>query len=374
METSVDVETAGPFLDEVGQDAATRWSWPLRIGLLGGLLAAMAVVAIVSAISTQQKSANPSPPELIAFRGLHPTVTQTLAARYEDTNGDLLADPPAADAALLHPTTLVLSHYTGDEEGLPRVDWKGLQRSLSQATGVPVKVQAYLNTEQEISAVAAGEIHLVAAHSAEIPCLVNTAGLIPFAELSTPEAIDGNRLVFAVPPDSPHRTLADLRGGVLVCTAPDSITGYRAAIVATYLETTMQPDVDYQVYFSHKHERSVRGLAIGKFSFIALSNDVLERMLRENRIKESQIRIIYESQVIPRLAIGHVHQLAPDLVEHVRQAVLGFDNKDVEAPPPGDRFRFVPTDYRKDYAFIRRLDDSFEPRFGQIFQSDASGF
>jgi len=27
--------------------------------------------------------------------------------------------------------------------------------------------------------------------------------------------------------------------------------------------------------------------------------------------------------------------------------------------------RFQPIDYRKDFAFVRQIDDSFDPRFGQ---------
>ncbi len=374
MEASLQLPTDATFVDgnESSPTVNVKWSWQLRAGLVGSLFAAIAAIGLIAIVSARQKSAD-ADSTLVAFRGLNSTVKNHLDAQYSDTNGDLLADPPGP-AGLLRPETLVLAHYMGDDEGRPRVDWKGLEAKLELATGRPVDVEAYLHTPDEIKAVADGKVHLVAAHAAEIPSLVNDSGLVPFAELRSPEGTDGNRLVVAVPPRSQVTSLEGLRGKLLVCTEPDSITGYRAAIVAIGLETGMQPNVDYQIYFSHKHERSIRGLAIGKFPFIALSNDVLRRMLDEDRIKKSQVRVIYESEVIPRLTIGHVHQLAPDLVAKVKAAVIEFGNENVEREPGTDPFRFIEADYRNEYDFVRRLDDAFSPRFGQIFQAEFGQF
>ncbi len=372
MEASLQLPSEATLVDENDSSPSVKWSWRLRAGLVGSLFAAIAAIGLIAIVSARQKSAG-ADSTLVAFRGLNSTVKNRLDAQYSDANGDLLADPPGP-AGMLRPETLVLAHYMGDDEGRPRVDWKGLEAKLELATGRAVNVEAYLHTPGEIQAVADGKVHLVAAHSAEIPSLVNEAGLVPFAELKSPEGTDGNRLVVAVPPRSQVTSLKGLRGKLLVCTEPDSITGYRAAIVAIGLETGMQPNADYQIYFSHKHERSIRGLAIGKFPFIALSNDVLRRMLDEDRIKESQIRVIYESDVIPRLTIGHIHGLEPHLVDQVKAAVLGFDNEDAERESGTAPFQFIETDYKNEYDFVRRLDDAFSPRFGQIFQSEFEAF
>lgn len=343
---------------------SASWSWPLRLGLLLSLVASTGVIAAMAHVVVQRKAAEQEQDALLAFRGLHPEVTQSLDAAYTDGDGDLIADTPVGASALISPQPVVLAHYLGDDEGESRVDWEAMKQRLTEATGREVEIRAYLHTPEEREAIARGEIQLVAAHSAEVPRLVNTAGLVPFAELGAEGTVDGNRLVIAVGPDSKTESLEELRGKTLVCTEPDSLTGYRAAIVAIYLETGMLPSVDYEIYFSHKHERSIRGVAIGKFPFIALSNDVLDRMLQRGRVDSSEYRVLFESQPIPRLTIGHVHSLAPDLADRVKRAVLNFDNR------PASPYRFRPINYRQDYGFARRLDDAFEPRFGQIFSLD----
>lgn len=303
----------------------------------------------------------------MAFKGLGESSTQSLDPAHQDSDADLIADSPSDSTAWISPQPLVMAHYLGDDEGTLRVDWEALAQKLSETIKRDVEAVAYLHTPEEIEDIAQGRIQLVAAHSAEIPKLVNSAGLVPFAELATDQAVDGNRLIIAVKHDSPAKSLEALRGKTLVCTEPDSLTGYRAAIVAIYLETGMRPNADYEIYFSHKHERSIRGVAIGKFPFIALSNDVLDRMLDQGRVERAEYRVLYESQPIPRLTVGHIHTLSPELVRRVKDAIFEFDNR-TSSP-----YRFRPVRYLQDYGFARRLDEAFEPRFGQDFLLDGAG-
>jgi phosphonate transport system substrate-binding protein len=360
-----------PSLQDYGVEQGSQWSWGLRLTLLAGLLGAAGVIAGVAAFSIHQKSLYAYQQDLLGFKGLSERPANSLDERYRDADGDLLADSPAAPSECIDPEPLVLAHYLGDDEGVLRVDWESLREMLTARTGKIVTLQPYLHTPDEIAAVVEGEIHLVAAHSAEIPSLVNTAGLVPFAELGTAERADGNRLVIAVGPQSTATSLKELRGGTLICTEPGSVTGYRAAIIAIYMETGMVPGVDYDIYFSHKHERSIRGLAIGKFPFVALSHDVLERMLEEGQIRPSKFRVLFESCPLPRLTVGHAHQLDPEIRDSTISAVLDFENAATDDDQP---LRFVPIDYKANYEFARRLDDAFDARFGQIFMPDTRGF
>jgi phosphonate transport system substrate-binding protein len=352
-----------------GEESSVRpsiesWSWKLVATLVLGLSAAISMIAWAGIAAMHRESIAEDREELLGFRALNSTIQKSLDPRFVDANGDLVADPPASSGDFLSPETLVLAHYLGDDEGKLRVDWDALRKKLAEATGREVTVQAYIHTPEEVEAVAAGRIHLLAAHSAEIPSNVNSAGLVPFAELGTDQATDGNRLLIAAVPDDSIRTLADLRGKKLVCTSPESITGYRAAIVAIYLETGMVPVRDYKIAFSHKHDWSARGLAVGKFQIVALSNDMVKQMVRQDRLRETEFRVLYRSEPIPRLTIGHTHNLAPDIVDAVAKAVLEFENRG------GEPYRFQPVDYRRDYEFVRRLDDAFAPRFGDVFMVD----
>ncbi len=76
--------------------------------------------------------------------------------------------------------------------------------------------------------------------------------------------------------------------------------------------------------------------------------------------------MIYRSQVIPRLTFGHVYNLKPELAAQITAAALSFDNVggalDEAATEP---MRFLSVDYKLDFEFVRRIDDSFDPRFGK---------
>ena len=351
-------------------DVATDLQKQRRTNLLLmlGLLVAIIVIAAMAFVTSENRMADLEQRDLIAFQGLGEEVRKTLVEGFRDGNGDLLADPPTELSQLLDPKSIVLAHYPGDDEGRLRVDWDGLQLHLRKEMGKSVHLQAYLHTSEEIEMITQGEIHLVAAHSAEVPLLVNNAGFVPVAELGTPNGPDGNKLLIAVAPESDINKLEDLRGETLVCTEPDSITGYRAAIVAIAEQTGMRPGIDYDIYYSHKQERSIRGLAIGKFKFVALSYDVLQRMLEESRVKEADYRVIYESQVIPRLTIGYIHNLIPELCEKAKAAILSFENQGGGDKSLEVASGFFPIDYQRDYLFLRRLDDAFEPRFSEIFE------
>jgi phosphonate transport system substrate-binding protein len=125
------------------------------------------------------------------------------------------------------------------------------------------------------------------------------------------------------------------------------------------------------VHFSFRQTRSVQGLGAGEFEVTALSHDKLSEMLAGGEIKPAQFRVVYESRVIPRLTIGHVWNLKPDLAEQMTKAALEFDNANAAADEAtSEPMRFLAVDYRRDFEFVRRIDDSFDPRFGKKLRAD----
>ena len=88
-------------------------------------------------------------------------------------------------------------------------------------------------------------------------------------------------------------------------------------------------------------------------------------MLKQGSIKPTDYRVIYQSEVIPRLTIGYVYNLEPDLAEKVTSAALDFANEGGAARriDSGQPMRFFPINYTQDFEFVRTVDDSFDPRF-----------
>ena len=175
--------------------------------------------------------------------------------------------------------------------------------------------------------------------------------------------VRGNRLDLAVPPKSTIRKLADVKGRRLTCTTPVSITGYRAAVAMLMQEAGLRPNVDYSIDFSLGQRSSIERLAAGELEVAALSDDKLQSMIEAGEVEEADIRVIYQSEPIPRFTIGYVHNLDPDLAAKVTEAMLNFENKggpleEGQQSPA----RFIAVDYRDQFEFVRKIDESFDPR------------
>jgi phosphonate transport system substrate-binding protein len=144
------------------------------------------------------------------------------------------------------------------------------------------------------------------------------------------------------------------------------MTGYRAAIIVLAQQAGLRLDGDYAINFSLGQKRSVLGLIGGDYSVAALSDDKVQSMLKKGSIKASDYRVIYQSEVIPRLTIGYVYNLDPALAAKVTSAALNFKNEGGGAEEStGEPMRFFPTDYKKDFEFVRTVDNSFDPRFSK---------
>ncbi len=334
--------------------------------LLAAVLGAAALLIGFNLFRGAQEQANlrASQDRLVAYHGLTAPGRKRLAPMYEDKQGRMVADAPADAEKLLDPDTLVLAHYQDADTETQLVDWEAIATNLAQATGKKIVRQEYLNSADDVAAIKAGQIHIVALHAADAPYVVNNAGFVPVANLGNEDGAHGNHLDIVVAARSNVSKLADLRGATLTCTTPDSITGYRAAIAVLAQEANLRPDVDYWVNFSHGQKKSVLGLAAGDFEIAALSDDKLQSMLGKGSVKADDYRTIYESQVVPRLTIGYVYNLAPERAAQVAAAVIDFTNESGPADEAtGKPMRFYATDYKKDFEFVRRIDDIFDPRF-----------
>jgi phosphonate transport system substrate-binding protein len=262
----------------------------------------------------------------------------------------LLADAPGDPDKLIDPDTLILAHYVDADDDAQLVDWAALQAQLAEATGKNIVGREFWNSADDVAAVKAGKVQLVALHAADTPYLVNNAGFIPVAVLGTEAGATGNRLNIAVPASSTIEKLADLRGHTLTCTAPDSMTGYRAAVVVLMQEAGLVADRDYTIAFSHGQRRSVLGLVAGEFAAAALSDDKVKSMLKNGSIKADDYRVIHQSQVIPRLTIGYVYNLKPELAAKATAVILQFQNEGGHtAESDSVPMRFFPTDYKQDF-------------------------
>ncbi len=342
------------------------WARVILFLCLGGVVAYVGVAAVSTA--HEREYLRQTQTRTVASAGLTVTGRKGLSSKFTDKDGRLLADPPASADQWINPDTLVVAHIDGADEN-PGTSWAEWEEHLATITGKKVVDQTYTNSASQIAAAASGKVTLLALHAADAPFLVNNYGFEPLAVLGDQSGINGNRVDLIVPAGSPIAAPADLKGHRLVCTTPSSITGYRAAIAVLMQDQGLRPNVDYEITWSLGQKRSITGIAEKTFEAAAVSDDKVQSLMDKGTISPSEFKTIYQSPVIPRTTIGCFYNLNPTLVEQLRQAILPAV---ASAPASGpttspsiasDTLKFMPVDYKRDFEFVRMIDDQFDPRF-----------
>jgi len=341
-----------------------------RVILFLCLASVMVYVGVAAQQTMQSKEiVRRSQNHAMASAGLSIRGPKTLASKFTDKQGRLLADAPESADQWINPDILVVAHIAGADE-TPGNSWAEWEARLAKVTGKKVVDQTYINSADQIAAAGSGKVTLLALHAADAPFLVNNYGFQPLAVLGDQSGINGKRLDLIVPAASPIAKPADLKGHRLVCTVPSSITGYRAAIAYLMQDQSLRPNVDYEIIWSTGQKHSITGIAEKKYEAAAVSDEKLESLLAKDTVEAAQYRVIYQSPVIPRTTIGYFYNLNPVLAEQLRQAILS------PGPTTGptiasDRLSFMPVDYKRDFQFVREIDDQFDPRFDAQAQKDA---
>lgn len=324
-------------------------------------------IAALSTIHETQVVLLQTQDRTLASSGLKALSHKVLAEKFTDKQGRMLADPPANPEQWINPDTLIVAHIQGADE-TPGNSWSEWEAQLAQITGKKVVDQTYTNSVEQIAAATAGKVVLLALHAADTPFLVNNYGFQPLAVLGNKSGINGNRLDIIVPPDSPIQNPANLRGHRLVCTVPSSITGYRAAVAVLLHDQGLRANVDYELIWSLSQKNTLNGFVKKEYQAAAVSDEKLQSYLAKGKIEKSQFKIIYQSPVIPRTTIGCFYNLNTTLAEQLRQAILAPAATVPQATTSPDTeeddvLNFLPVDYKRDFQFVRDIDDQFDPRF-----------
>jgi len=301
--------------------------------------------------------------------GLIVPIPKSLARRFSDTQGRLVADSPTSSNQLVDPDPIVVAHIEGTEDN-PSIDWKKFEKYLSATTGKKVVDEPFDNSADQLAAIDKNKITVLALHAADTPFLVNNFGFQPIAVLGADAGANGNHLDIIVSAGSVITKPSELKSHSMVCTVPASITGYRAAVALLLQNEGLRPNVDYIVTWSMGQKRSIMGVIKNQYDSAAVSDDKVQSLLSSGDIQKSQFKIIYQSEVIPRTTIGWFYNLKPELADKIRAAIMGFrpagtaaegsDSEDSDKSPSA--MHFIPIDYKKDFELVRTIDASFDPR------------
>jgi phosphonate transport system substrate-binding protein len=363
------MSNAQPDPRDLRKNYPTSGSW-VRWILFGALLVAIGFAADSARQVFMANADNKITEQAVVHSmGLTDPTPKALDASFTDTQGRLLADPPAADK-LVDPQTIVVAHLPDGDAESPNFPWAKFEAHLADATGRKVSDMIYDNGPDQLALIKKDGITLVALHAADAPFLVNNYGYEPAAVLGDEGGASGNHLDIVVPANSGLNATSDLKAHTVVCTVPSSITGYRALVAMMMDQQNLRPNVDYFVTWSLGQKKSIEGVAKGEYEAAAISDDKLQSLVEAGDVAKKDLKIIYQSDVIPRTTIGWFYNLKPELAQQIKTAILSFkpqgaapaaDEADVSAA--GEKpLHFIPIEYKKDFQFVRQIDDRFDPR------------
>ncbi len=298
---------------------------------------------------------------LTAFLCLPANAAFQLDSRYQDNDGDLIADIPADPANQIDPSTLIFA-YTPVEDPAVYVDvWKEFLDHLSEVTGKPVLFFPVQSNAAQIEAMRAGRLHIAGVNTGSNPLAVACAGFRPFTMMASDDGTFGYEMEIITYPGSGIEKPEDLKGRVLAFTAETSNSGFKAPSALLKSEFGLVRDKDFTPRFSGAHDNSILGVANKDYDAAAVANSVKARMIDRGLVSEDQLKTIYTSQTFPTTGFGVAYNLMPELQDKIRQAFFSFDwegTKLLEEFSKSGDTKFIPITFKDDWAVIRQIDEA----------------
>lgn len=284
-----------------------------------------------------------------------------LAAGFTDADNDLVADAPTDPALWIDPPTLTFSYIAQEEPEKIRDAWKPFVDHLSKITGRPVEYKLYTDSMDQLKAIRSGELHVAGLNSGSVPIAVDAAGYVPVGLVpgTSGEALTSTK--FIVPAGGAIKRLEDIRGREMTYTTPLSNSGFKAPILTLLEKAKLRPGTDYKIRYSHGHGQSILGIARQEYEVAAVASDMIDRAIAAGEVKkDSDFRVVYESESFPTGSLGYVHTLKPELATKVREALLTFDWKGTSLEKElaaSKKTTLVPANYKNDFSLLRKIDD-----------------
>ncbi|UZD65438.1 phosphate/phosphite/phosphonate ABC transporter substrate-binding protein [Marinobacter sp. AN1] len=279
--------------------------------------------------------------------------------RYQDKDGDLIADIPADASQQVDPSTLIFAYTPVEDPAVYREVWSEFLDHLAEITGKKVQFFPVQSNAAQIEAMRAGRLHIAGFNTGSNPLAVACAGLRPFTMMAAEDGSFGYEMEIITYPDSGIEDVEDIRGKELAFTSQTSNSGFKAPSAILKADYNMVAGEDFEPVFSGKHDNSILGVANQDYPAAAIANSVLNRMLSRDVVSDDQIVSLYKSQTFPTTGYGIAHNLKPELQEAIQEAFFSFEWEgtalEEEFSKSGEA-QFVPITFQEHWEVIRKID------------------
>ncbi|PWL17559.1 phosphate/phosphite/phosphonate ABC transporter substrate-binding protein [Falsochrobactrum shanghaiense] len=287
-----------------------------------------------------------------------------LDQRYQDADGDMIADIPTDAEQQIDPSTLIFAYTPVEDPAVYAEVWAGFLDHMKAVTGKDVQFFPVQSNAAQIEAMRAGRLHVAGFNTGGNPLAVACAGFRPFAMMAANEGdAYGYEMEIITWPGSGIEKVEDIKGKKLAFTSETSNSGFKAPSAILESEFSMKANVDFEPVFSGKHDNSILGVANKDYAAASIANSVLNRMLARDVVKKEQLVSIYTSQTFPTTGYGVVYNLKPELQEKIKEAFFTFDwtgSKLLEefqsSEPPQEKF--IPISFKEHWSVIRAIDEA----------------
>ena len=281
--------------------------------------------------------------------------------RYQDTDGDLIADIPTDASQQVDPSTLIFAYTPVEDPAVYREVWSEFLDHLAETTGKKVQFFPVQSNAAQIEAMRAGRLHIAGFNTGSNPLAVACAGFRPFTMMAAEDGSFGYEMEIITYPDSGIEEVEDIRGKEMAFTSQTSNSGFKAPSAILKADYNMVAGEDFEPVFSGKHDNSILGVANQDYPAAAIANSVLNRMLSRDVVSDDQIVSLYKSQTFPTTGYGIAHNLKPELQEAIQEAFFSFEWEgtalEEEFSKSGEA-QFVPITFQEHWEVIRKIDDA----------------
>ncbi|MEC9368406.1 MAG: phosphate/phosphite/phosphonate ABC transporter substrate-binding protein [Pseudomonadota bacterium] len=284
-----------------------------------------------------------------------------LDARFEDKDGDLIADIPSDPSKQVDPSTLIFAYTPVEDPAVYAKVWDGFLQHMEKITGKKVQFFPVQSNAAQIEAMRAGRLHVAGFNTGSNPIAVACAGFRPFAMMASADNSFGYEMEIITYPGSGIEKVEDIRGKKLAFTSETSNSGFKAPSALLKSEFKMVAGKDFEPAFSGKHDNSILGVANKDYPAASIANSVLARMIDRKVVKAEQIKSIYKSQTFPTTGYGVVYNLKPELQEKIKEAFFSYpwagSPLEEEFKKSGEA-KFIPITFKGHWEVVRKIDEA----------------
>jgi len=117
-----------------------------------------------------------------------------LDSRYQDRDGDLVADIPEQTEKQTDPSTLIFAYTPVEDPAVYREVWSGFLDHLSDITGKQVQFFPVQSNAAQIEAMRAGRLHIAGFNTGSNPLAVACAGFRQFTMMAAADGFEFNSI------------------------------------------------------------------------------------------------------------------------------------------------------------------------------------